>query len=54
MTSRIEELIRGTNKADEPGAASLGEIIQKGDDVEKPEIGGLEIITSAGYTNVYD
>ena len=50
-TAKLEELLRGTKGADEPGE-NLDEIIQKGTD-EKPEIGGMTV-TSAGYTIVYD
>ncbi len=53
VTSRIEEILRDTNKADEPGMETMGDVIQKGND-STPEIGGMRIIGSAGYTNVYD
>ena len=49
--SKAEELLRGTEKAPEPGE-ELDAIIQKGTD-DKPEIGGMTV-TSAGYTMVYN
>ena len=51
--SELEEMLRGTKSAEEPGE-DLNEIIQKGnEDKDKPEIGAMTV-TSAGYTIVYD
>ena len=50
--TKIEEMARKSDVAEEPGAALLDDVIQKGD-VETPSTGGMKI-TSAGYTWVYD
>jgi len=53
MVTNIEDRIRNTNQVEEPGAETLGAVIQAGDAVT-PAIGGIQIITSAGYRTVYD